>query len=225
MTSDLRDLFGLPIDEFTGARNQLAERLKTEGKSDEAKTVRALKRPSIAAWTVNQLARREADALNDLFELQQQIENASSSAELRTRTEERRRALSRLVEAARKILTEGGHSPAAATMDKVTKTLMAASDEDRDRILAGTLERDLSPSTSGSFGPFGAFDTTAEIDTAPRPDRKLQKLRTEADEAELEAAALEQVAQAAEAAAEDARAKAETARRKATKARERLEDQ
>ena len=56
---EIDELFDLPLDEFTAARNDLAKRLKRDGDEDAAEQVRSLPKPSIAAWAVNQLARRE----------------------------------------------------------------------------------------------------------------------------------------------------------------------
>ena len=48
-------LFKLPLAEFTGARNDLAARLKREGRANDSNFVKALAKPSISAWAVNQL--------------------------------------------------------------------------------------------------------------------------------------------------------------------------
>jgi hypothetical protein len=63
---DLDKLYRLPLDEFTAARNALA---KTAGK--HAPAIRALTKPPVAAWAVNQLywrERRAWDALVDAAE-------------------------------------------------------------------------------------------------------------------------------------------------------------
>lgn len=222
--NDIEGLYGLPIEEFTSARNELADRLKSEGNEAEAKRVKALKKPSVAAWVVNHLAREEAADLEELFRLRDDIEAASSAAELRARTEERRKHLTRLVSRARKILTAGGHASAAATVEKVSQTLLAADETTRDEILAGTLAREL-VSTSSSFGAFGSFDaaTVTFSEDADDRDPHLERLRAEADEAEREASELEDAALSAEAAASAARDRASEAKRRALKAREKAE--
>ncbi|HET9787557.1 MAG TPA: hypothetical protein VFP47_10510, partial [Pyrinomonadaceae bacterium] len=55
LDDELDTLFKLPLAEFTSARNTLAARLKKTGHGDEAVLVQALAKPSISAWTVNQL--------------------------------------------------------------------------------------------------------------------------------------------------------------------------
>ena len=56
---EIDQLFALPLDEFTAARNELARRLKQDGDAEAAEGVRGLAKPTVAAWAVNQLARRE----------------------------------------------------------------------------------------------------------------------------------------------------------------------
>src|SRR5579872_5994374 len=60
------DLYGLPLEQFTEQRNALARELRTDGRRDEAAALSKLRKPSVAAWAVNQLVRtqrREVDAL------------------------------------------------------------------------------------------------------------------------------------------------------------------
>ena len=52
-------LYALPLDEFTARRNELAKRLKKEGEGEAADEVASLVKPSVPAWTINQLARRQ----------------------------------------------------------------------------------------------------------------------------------------------------------------------
>ena len=56
---DVDELYGLPLDEFVPARNALARELKGAGEPAEAAEVAALRKPSVAAWAVNQLVRTQ----------------------------------------------------------------------------------------------------------------------------------------------------------------------
>ena len=56
---DVDELFGLPLDEFIPERTALAKSLRAEGRRDEAKEVAATRKPSVAAWAVNQLVRTQ----------------------------------------------------------------------------------------------------------------------------------------------------------------------
>lgn len=216
-----RELYGLPLEEFTAARNEMAGRLKDQGHASEAKRVRALKKPGVAAWTVNQVARQEAPALEEFFRLRDEIERAASPGELRNRTEERRKVLTKLFGRARTILTDAGHAAAAATLDKFVQTLIAADDNSREVVLAGMLDRELT-STTSSFGAFGSLDAAVvTFDEPDEPDPRLERLKTEAAAADREAGELEKVAAEAEVVATKARDRATEARRKAITAHER----
>ena len=60
-------LYGLALDEFTSARNDLARDLRKQGDRERADAVAKLPKPSRAAWAVNQLARRHPGEVDDLL--------------------------------------------------------------------------------------------------------------------------------------------------------------
>ena len=66
MVRKASDLYGLPLDEFVKARDTLAKELRKAGKTEAADEVKALRKPSVSAWTVNQLARRYPQELKAL---------------------------------------------------------------------------------------------------------------------------------------------------------------
>ena len=57
------DLYALPLAEFTAARNEAAKRLMDAGDADAAKQVKALRKPSRAAWAINRAVRADPDAV------------------------------------------------------------------------------------------------------------------------------------------------------------------
>ena len=64
MLDEADELYGLPLDEFTAARDALAKRLRAEKRREDADLVKALKRPSVAAGAINLAVRRHgADEL------------------------------------------------------------------------------------------------------------------------------------------------------------------
>src|SRR6185503_12426637 len=67
LESDLDALFQLPLTEFTGARNALAAQLKKSGRGDEAARVKALPKPPVSAWAVNQLYWNHREAFDRLI--------------------------------------------------------------------------------------------------------------------------------------------------------------
>ena len=54
------DLYGLPPGEFTGARDARVKEVRGAGDREAAAAIKALKKPTVAAWALNQLARRRA---------------------------------------------------------------------------------------------------------------------------------------------------------------------
>ena len=64
LDGDVDALFGLPLPEFIGARKALAARLKKDGRANEAERVQLLTKPSISAWTVNQLYWKHREAFD-----------------------------------------------------------------------------------------------------------------------------------------------------------------
>src|SRR4051812_44776528 len=56
--SGVDDLFALDPSEFTAARDRLVAELREAGDKGAAAEVKALRRPTVTAWALNQLARR-----------------------------------------------------------------------------------------------------------------------------------------------------------------------
>ena len=222
------DLYALPLDEFTAARDELARRLRDSGDSEAAKQVKAMRKPSLPAWAVNQLARAEPDDLRRLFDLRDEIANAGGAAELRSLTQERRRVLANLLARAEEVLVAAGHAAAASTTDAISRTLQAGgSDEERARIEAGTLERPLEPSGFEGLAGFEFAEGTAEEPAEPKPSatarRNAERLDDQAREAETEAHDLTVAAEAAAREAAELARRAEKARRRAEKARQKAD--
>src|SRR5687767_10782909 len=76
---DLDALFQLPLAEFTAARNALAARLKKAGQGDVAEQIKALPKPSVPAWTVNQLFFRKRSDFDRLIATGERFRQAQAS--------------------------------------------------------------------------------------------------------------------------------------------------
>ena len=190
----LERVFDSPLDEFTSTRDAIVKELKSQGNGDVAAEVKSLRKPTVSAWAVNQLARGEADDIRRLFEIRDEMASAGNAASLRKGVDERKKLLVTLVARAEKILTEAGHAPTATTTERITQTLQAGdTDEDRDAIVEGRLSKDLTPSGFGGLGGFTGFaeesDDDAEAEEADRLEtkRRVEALVTEAEIAEEEA--------------------------------------
>ena len=218
LQAELDRLYSLPLDEFTSARNEVAK----EAEGDAAKTVKGLKKPSVAAWAINQLAHKHSKELKELLSVRDELEHAGSPGALRELSNKRRSLVARLTKLAKQILEEAGYGSSHPTLEKVSQGLLAGGTEDeRVALEKGRLTREPSASGLDAFG----FDVGGgEEETTPRvslkTQRKVQKLRRDAERLQQEAARSEQEASFAEEHARRARAKADEAAAAADEARE-----
>jgi hypothetical protein len=147
------ELYGLPFDEFIPSRNALARELRNSGRREEAAKVAALRKPSVAAWAVNQLVRTQRKGVDELFEAGDGLRNAhdqvlagrGDAGGLRSAVARERAAVDALVSAARGLLTSDGHELSATIIERVSDTLHAAAldDDARAQVRDGRLEREL----------------------------------------------------------------------------------
>ena len=159
LEADIDALFRLPLAEFTGARNELAARLKKSGRGDEAVLVKALGKPPVSAWAVNQLYWNHREAFDRLLASGERFHKAQTSgkiADMRTALDARREALSELSDLATSLLRDADHNPSLDTIRRVTTTLegmsVYASRSDAPR--PGRLTHDVDPPGFESFGSF-----------------------------------------------------------------------
>lgn len=171
LDDDIDDLFELPLTEFVGARKALAGRLKQKGFVSEAEGVKALAKPSISAWTVNQLYWRHREAFDELIATGQRFRKAQVTGKMvnmREALDARRDALSHLSDLATETLRDAGHNPSLDTMRRVATTLEALSvaSSVADDLTLGRLTEDIDPpgfDSLGSFAPSaGITKRTAE---------------------------------------------------------------
>jgi hypothetical protein len=155
MVRKASDLYGLPLDEFVKARETLAKELRKAGKTEAADEVKALRKPSVSAWTVNQLARRYPQELKALVKTGDALRKAQRGAvsgrggdALRTATRAHRERLDELTGIARHELEADG-----STLQRVAQTLRSGSvDREASKaLLAGTLTEDVEPAGFGSL--------------------------------------------------------------------------
>jgi hypothetical protein len=167
--ADVDALFRLALTEFTGARNALAAKLKKSGRGDEAAAVKALAKPPISAWAVNQLYwnhREEFDQLiasGERFHKAQTSRSAGKVADMREALEARREAITHLSDLATRLLQDAGpnpgQNPSLDTIRRITTTLEAisvyASRSDGPHPEGpGRLTHDVDPPGFESFGSF-----------------------------------------------------------------------
>jgi hypothetical protein len=191
-----------------------------------------VRKPTLSAWTVNQLARRERrdvdlllDASHRLREAQQGLLAGKDQAGFEEARRTQRDALAALRKAAGGILAEAGRG-SETTLNKVLATLQAAavSDEGRELLARGRLTGDVEPtgfellSALPAGAPAKARPSKQRAETRPaKPKvdrRREERLRLEAAREELKEA---------RAASREANAELRAAERDAEKARRELE--
>ena len=167
-------LFKLPLTEFIGARKKLAAQLKKDGNADEAERVKALAKPPVSAWTVNQLYWTHREEFDELLATGQRFRKAQTSgkmANMREALDGRREALSQLSDLATEILRDAGHNPSLDTLRRITTTLEALSSYESlsDGLTPGRLTQDVDPPGFDSFGSF--VPSAAKAKRAPDPPK------------------------------------------------------
>ena len=75
------DLYALPPEEFTAARDAAAKQARADGDRDTARALAALRRPSVSAHAVNRLVRTEPDLLAQLLDLGAALAQAQSGGQ------------------------------------------------------------------------------------------------------------------------------------------------
>lgn len=149
------DLYGLHPAEFVSARNELVRRLRAEGRRDLAAAVGKLRRPTPAAWAVNQLSRRDRASVEELVRSGERLRAAQDRAlaggaadELREAARARREALVALTDAAAGFLAERGLG-VDAHRQEIADTLDAASLDPQAAavVLGGRLGSGLEPAS------------------------------------------------------------------------------
>jgi hypothetical protein len=129
--SEIAALFRLPPEAFVNARNALAASLKKDGHAEASARVKALPKPPVPVWAVNQLHWQRTAVLDrliaagDRFRQSQTARLTGGGGDLHESFDERRDALAAAVSAVSEILRASGHAPSPDILRRVTTTLEA----------------------------------------------------------------------------------------------------
>ena len=205
------DLYALPLEEFVAGRDALAKELRAAGDRDAAAAVKALRKPTPAAWAVNQLARE--GRLEEVLEAAAGLRAAQEAAlggdasSLRDATSDERSAVDRALAQAR-ALRPGGRPLSGATAEKVRDLLHAVARDEQvaEAVRAGRVTAE--PGEVGAWG-LGALLEGGGAAARPRGEKRSQRAATRSKP--RQAAAAKSSARDPEAAE---RRKAEQARRR-----------
>ena len=161
------ELYGLPPEEFTRARDERAKQLRKEGDRDAADAVKALRKPTVAASAVNRLSRSRSKDVDRLLaaggKLQAAQEDLLAGGD--------RSAFQRAAARERELVSELAAEAGPGLEEKVAATLHAAAlDADvAEQVRAGRLVRERE-----AVGGFGALDAPPR----PGPARQPKSRRT-----------------------------------------------
>src|SRR5512141_999758 len=131
MTLDeaIDELYGADLRAFVAERARLVRELRAQGDREDAEELAKLRKPTVFAWTLNQLARRERrdvdlllDAGHRLREAQAGVLRGADRAEFERARQTEREALASLERAAAKLLGPSSK----ALLPKISSTLRTA---------------------------------------------------------------------------------------------------
>ena len=143
-------LYGVDLDEFGAERARLAKELRGEGRREEAAQLAKLRKPTIAAWILNQLVRRHRREVDLLLHAGHRLRQSqagvvrggerASFEQARQTDAEAVRLLGRDAEA---LLRSTRGAASDAVLDQVVRGLRAAavSDEGREHLARGDFVR------------------------------------------------------------------------------------
>lgn len=227
----ISELFGVPTTDFVTAREALARELRTVGHKSLAAEIHSLRRPTVVAWAINQVARTHPDRIAALVAAGLAVQDAQLQAvdgrytDLRAASRQRRALLDELSEAAAALTdTPSGQRVAIeATLDRASIDA-----ELQPVLLAGRLSKELPPA-----GRFELGDPMAEAPARPTPTRAPKPARDELavrrarqafEQARIRAEATGAEACDATEAVDDAQQELETATRRVADLQDALED-
>src|SRR4051812_23210561 len=208
------ELYALPPEEFTAARDRRAAEARAEGQAALAGQLRALRKPTQGAWAVNLLARERPKQLGELLDLGASLRAAQASLqgdELRRLSAQRGQVVGALAQDALRLARQAGRAPTAGVQREVEQTLEAAlaDPEAAETVRAGRLSSALSYAGFGTPAEAGAVPKRATKKTAPEQRQQPRAKRKPDDlsryqEAAAKAAKDVEESQAAVRAAEEA---------------------
>jgi hypothetical protein len=205
------ELYGLPPDDFTSARNARATEARRGGDIELAGAIKRLRRPTMTAWLANLLVRERPNDLNELLGLGEQMRRAQAALagnELRQLSQQRHQMVTALRNGAAQLAGDLGKPVSDAIAQELELTLEAAfADPDAAAALrSGRLTAAMHYSGFGPVDLTGALATPlSERPTRPeKRDRRGKGGGSDGDERNNRIAAIERALQEALAAVREA---------------------
>jgi hypothetical protein len=197
---EVHDLYRIDPSEFVEARAALVKQLRADKRTDEARAVVKLRKPTVPAWALDHVASDEPELIEAALAAGETLRAATAevlegdATNLRAATEAERAATAAVIDAA------GAHLPSLTPehRERMTATLRAAAADEaiRAQLRAGLLAADHEPPAMGfatarvqptSTNPAAADKpkgaATARLAEPPaeepaRPKRKIRRVGT-----------------------------------------------
>jgi hypothetical protein len=207
-------LYAAPAADFIATRNELAKQLKADGDPVGSTRLKAMRKPTVAAWVTNLVARKAPDGLDDLLALGDEFREATADLDgerLRELTPKRHQLLDKLAKEAVRLAAEDGQKISADVGQKLRETLDAALVDPA----AGDAVREGRLSSALRHVGFGVVDENGEpSNVTPLTDERRQAARDRRKTQQAETDAAQEAAQekAAAARAQEEREAAERAK-------------
>ncbi|WP_020387789.1 hypothetical protein [Kribbella catacumbae] len=168
-------LYAAPSADFITRRNELAKELKAAGDQLGSTRLKALRKPTVAAWLTNLVARELPDDIDDLLALGDEFRTATADLDgerLRELTPKRHKLLDQLTKSAAKLADREGQKVSADVGQKLRETLDAALVDPA----AGVAVQEARLSSALRHVGFGVVDESGEPSTVtPLTDERRQR--------------------------------------------------
>lgn len=188
------ELYSSPLGDFVSRRNERAKEADDRGL---AAAIRALRKPSVAAWVVNVFARERRGELDEALQLAEELREAQAdldAASLSKLGRERRALIARLAARAAELARARGEKISTGTVDAVQQTFNAAffDEQASQAVASGRLVRELEPAASAGIDwdeavGGGAADPGSAVPTAPADELEARRRRRQRERAVQEA--------------------------------------
>jgi hypothetical protein len=123
------ELYSLPPEQFTAARNAIVTEAKAAGDRETAVRIATLRKPTVLAWLVNLMVRELPDEIGQFLDLGDALRDATatlSGPELRQLSGQRHRLVQALVRQARELARHANHRITEDVARGLEETLAAA---------------------------------------------------------------------------------------------------
>ncbi len=239
------ELYGLPPGDFTRARDARVKEVRGDGDRQAANAIKALRKPTVAAWALNQLARRRPNELErmlrageELRTAQEELLGGGDRGAFQDAATTERELVAELSADATALANEAGER-GSGLQEKVAATLHAGAldEQTAEELRAGRLVREREaiggfgaagePAPSGTKTPARSKPKKSQARSKSKPSRQESSTAKGAEQRQRQAAArtderhARRELEAAARALEHAQERAEAAEAHASEAAER----